>query len=226
MEDIDLLASVPLFTSLKISLLEDLISKTRIRNYRRSEVIFHKDDPGSTLYIIKSGQVKIETRSPEGEEVILAILKNGDFFGELSLLDGKPRSASAISMESTTALTLNKTDLMESIFNYPELAGNILASLSERLRQTDLLFEDAVFLDLPARLARRLVQLADKYGVQTKNGIEIDIRLTQQDLANSVGASRVAVNKLLGVFQDKTWIEFDKHRIILKRPNDLNRLIK
>ena len=221
MENIDLLAKVPLFASLKDDHLSDLASKMNTRNYRRGDAIFHKDDPGSTLYILKSGQVKIATDSPEGEEVILAILGDGDFFGELSLLDGKPRSASATAMDTTIALTLDRSSLMEIISRYPILAGDILAALSERLRHTDLLLEDAVFLDLPSRLAKKLLQLAEKHGLQTEKGVEIDLRLTQQDLANAVGASRVAVNKLLGSFQDKGLIDIDKHHIIIINPDNL-----
>ncbi len=221
MENIDLLAKVPLFASLKGEHLSDLASKMSTRNYRRGEAIFHKDDPGSTLYILKTGQVKIATDSPEGEEVILAIFGDGDFFGELSLLDGKPRSASATAMDATVALTLDRSGLMEIIGRHPDLAGDVLSALSERLRHTDLLLEDAVFLDLPSRLAKRLLQLAEKHGLQTEKGVEIDLRLTQQDLANAVGASRVAVNKLLGSFQDKGLIDIDKHHIILINPDNL-----
>jgi len=224
MDNNELLARVPLFTSINAEHLVDLANAMNTRTYRRGEVIFHKDDPGSMLYILKSGQVKITTSSPEGEEVILAILKEGDFFGELSLLDGKPRSASATAMEDTTALTLDRRDLIDSIFQNPELAINILTSISERLRQTDFLLEDAIFLDLPSRLAKRLLQLAEKHGMKTTRGTEIDLRLTQQDLANSVGASRVAVNKLLGAFQDRKLILLDKHHIVITNPDELSRI--
>lgn len=219
----NLLARVPLFTSLKPAYLAELAGKLAIRNYRRGEIIFHKDDPGSTLYIIKNGQVKITTASPEGEEVILAILTDSDFFGELSLLDGMPRSASASAMEITQTLTLDRRDFLDIIGKHTELVGDILSALSERLRRTDLLLEDAVFLDLPARLAKRLLELGGKHGVETDKGLEIDLRLTQQDLANTVGASRVAVNKLLGLFQDKKLICIDKQRIIILCPDELKK---
>ncbi|MEE8470329.1 MAG: Crp/Fnr family transcriptional regulator, partial [Dehalococcoidia bacterium] len=181
MEEVTLLAQVPLFASLKPAYLAELAGKLTSRGYRRGETIFHKDDPGSALYIIKAGQIKISAASPEGEEVILAILTEGDFFGELSLLDGKPRSASATAMEAAQTLTLDRDDLLEVLGKYPEMAGDILAALSDRLRRTDLLLEDAVFLDLPARLAKRLLELGAKRGFETDKGLEIDLRLTQQD---------------------------------------------
>ena len=225
MSDADLLAGVPLFASLKPEYLADLAGKLAVRNYRRGETIFHKDDPGSTLYIIETGQVKITSTSPEGEEVILDILKDGDFFGELSLLDGKPRSASAATMEATKARVLHRDDFLEVITRHPEPVGDVLAAVAERLRRADLLLEDAIFLDLSARLAKRLLELSEKHGVTTERGLEIDLRLTQQDLANFVGASRVAVNKLLGSFQDKGLLAIEKHRLIILRPDELRKRI-
>jgi CRP/FNR family cyclic AMP-dependent transcriptional regulator len=223
MEEVNLLAKVPVFTSLKPVYLTELATKLTTRHYRRGETIFHKDDPGSTLYIIKSGQVKIATTSLEGEEIILAILADSDFFGELSLLDGRPRSATTIAMEDTKVLTLHRDDFLDVIGKHAGLAADMLAALSVRLRHTNVLLEDAIFLDLSTRLRRRLLELSEKHGLTTKRGIEIDLRLTQQDLANFVGASRVAINKLLGVFQDKGLICIDKKRITILRPEDMKK---
>jgi len=225
MEEVNLLAKIPIFTSLKPAYLTELVTKLTIRHYRRGETIFHKDDPGSTLYIIKSGQVKIATASPEGEEVILAILTDSDFFGELSLLDNRPRSATAIAMVDTKVLTLHRDNFLDVIGKHPGLAGDMLAALSHRLRHTNVLLEDAIFLDLSARLCRRLLELSEKHGLETKRGIEIDLRLTQQDLANFVGASRVAINKLLGAFQDQGLICIDKKRITILRPEEMRKQI-
>jgi CRP/FNR family cyclic AMP-dependent transcriptional regulator len=225
MEEVNLLTKVPVFTSLKPVYITELATKLTTRHYRRGETIFHKDDPGSILYIIKTGQVKIATPSLEGEEVILAILAANDFFGELSLLDGRPRAATATAMEDTQVLTLHRDDLLDVIGKHSELAADMLAALSERLRRTNVLLEDVIYLDLPTRLRRRLLELGEKHGLVTKRGIEIDLRLTQQDLANFVGASRVAINKLLGVFQDKGLICIDKKRIIILRPEEMRKQI-
>jgi CRP/FNR family transcriptional regulator/CRP/FNR family cyclic AMP-dependent transcriptional regulator len=222
---VSLLRQVPLFASVQPDWLNELANRLTPRNYKRGETIFHKDDPGASLYIISSGQVKIATTSPEGEEVILAILTEGGFFGELSLLDGRTRSASATAMEATQTLTLHRADLLEAIGKRPEMASDLLAALSDRLRRTDLLLEDAIFLDLPARLAKRLLELGEEHGIRTEQGLEIELRLTQQDLANFVGASRVAVNKLLGVFQDKGLIKLDKHKLIILSGDDLRRQV-
>jgi len=224
MEEVTLLAQVPLFASLKPDHLSEIASKLTLRNYRRGATIFHKDDPGSTLYIIKTGQVKISTPSPEGEEAILAILTDGDFFGELSILDGKPRSASATAMEATQAFTLNRNDFLDVVRTEPELAIEILAALSDRLRRTNLLLEDAFFLDLPARLAKQLVELGERHGLETDMGLKIDIRLTQHDLASALGASRESVNRLLGQFQDQGLVSIAKQHIYILRLDELREL--
>ena len=225
MEDAAFLARVPLFASLKPALLDELAGKLTAKSYRRGEVVFHQDDPGSAMHLIKSGQVKIATTSPEGEEVIMAILKDSDFFGELSLLDDKPRSANAVAMEATQTLILRRDDFADMLSRHPEMVGGVLASLAERLRRTDQLLEDAVFLDLPARLSKRLLELAQKHGVKTDKGVEIDLRLTQQDLAAALGVTRVALNKHLGRLQDDDLISLESRRIIITRPEELGKRV-
>lgn len=218
-----MLAKVPLFSSLKPAYLSVLAERLATRKYGRGTIIFHKDDPGATLYVVKSGRVKIVTSSADGDDVILAILSDGDFFGELSVLDGKPRSASAVAMETTITLTLSRRDILDVISGEPELAIAMLATMSERLRCTNLLVEDVFFLSVPARLTKRLLDLAKRHGIQTGTGLKIDMRLTQGDLANSIGASRESVNRLLGLFQDEGLISIDKQHIIILRSDDLSK---
>jgi len=225
MEDAAFLARVPLFASLKPVLLDELAGKLAPKSYRRGEVIFHQDDPGSAMHIVKSGQVKIATTSPEGEEVIMAILKDSDFFGELSLLDDKPRSADAVAMEATQTLMLRRGDFLDMLGQHPEMVSGVLTSLSERLRRTDQLLQDAVFLDLPTRLSKRLLELAQKHGIKTEKGVEIDLRLTQQDLAAALGVTRVALNKHLGRLQDDDLISLESKRIIITRPEELRKRV-
>jgi len=225
MEEVDFLSRVPLFASSNPAHLSEIAHRLTTRNYRRSEVIFHQDDPGSALHVIKSGQVKINTISPEGEEAILAILTDGDFFGELSLLDGKPRSANAVAMEATQTLALQRQDFLDILGKHREMVGDILVSLADRLRNTDHLLEDAVFLSLPARLAKRLLDLAEKHGVKTDKGLEIDLNLTQQELAAALGVSRVALNKQLSLLQDGGLVSIETRRIIIDRPDELRKRI-
>ena len=225
MTDTDLLAQVPLFASLKRDHVDKLANKLTVQTYQRGITIFHKGDPGSRLYVIKTGQVKITSASPEGEEMILTILADNDFFGELSLLDGQPRSASATAMSTTQTLTLHRPDFLDVLREHPEVLSDVLVVLTERLRHSDHLVDDAFFLGLPARLAKRLIQLGEKHGVETDNGLEIDLDLTQQDLADAVGASRVAVNRQLGIYQDGSIIRLARKRIIILRPDELRKHI-
>jgi CRP/FNR family cyclic AMP-dependent transcriptional regulator len=221
----DLLAHVPLFASLKPDRLNELAAKLKPRSYRRGETIFHQDDPAATIHVIKNGQVKINTTSPEGGEIILAILTDGDFFGELSLLDEGPRSANAIAMEATQTLTLQHADFLEVMSKHPEMMKSVMSYLVNRVRRADHRMEDAIFLDLPARLAKRLLELAQKRGVRTDNGIEIGLRLTQQDLAAAVGVTRIAINRQLGKLQDMGLLSIEGQRIIIVKPDELKKRI-
>ncbi len=224
MEETDLLARIPLFASLKPAHLDEIAGKLALRSYKRGATVFHKDDAGSTLYIVQSGQVKISAPSPEGEETILTILTDGDFFGELSILDGKPRSATATAMEATSAYALDRTDFLDVVRADPELAIEILSALSKRLRRTDILLQDAFFLDMPGRLAKQLLELAERHGVETDEGLKIDMRLTQHDLARAIGASRESVNRLLGQLQDEGLISMSKQHIHIHRLDELRGL--
>jgi CRP/FNR family cyclic AMP-dependent transcriptional regulator len=225
MEDIALLSEVPLFASLNPDHLEELASKLTLQRYKRDETIFHQGDPGSMLYIIKAGQVKIYTTSLDGEDVILNVLTDGDFFGELSLLDGEPRSANATAMDATQVLVLHQHDFLAVLHGDLEMCSKIMATLSQRLRRLSFVVEDGATLSLAARIAKRLLELGDKRGVETDEGLEIDLRLTQQDLANLVGASREAVNRQLGLLQDNDTIRIDGQRIIIARPEELRKRI-
>jgi len=224
-EDASLLARVPLFASLKSDRLTELAGKLKPRSYRRGETIFHQDDPAAAMHIIKTGQVKITTTSAEGEEIILAIMADGDFFGELSLLDEGPRSADAIAMDATQTLTLQHGDFLDIMSRHPEMVKNVMVCLANRLRHADHRMQDAIFLDLPARLAKRLLQLANKRGIKTANGVEIDLHLTQQDLAAAVGVTREAVNKQLGMLQNMGLVSIEGRRITIVSPDELEKRI-
>lgn len=216
-----LLKNVPLFDSLSDADCADLVRMTRVKKYRKNDTIIHEDDPGSILYIIVSGQVKITTNSQEGGEAILAILTDGEFFGELSLLDQEPRSANVVAMIETQIMVLHRHDFLKFLYRHPGLVAGLLAALSRRLRKADKALQDAIFLKLPARLAKCLLDIAKKHGTKTDRGIEIGLRLTQQDLADMIGASRVAVNKQLNTFKTEGLIDIDRHRLIIIQPEEL-----
>ena len=199
-----ILAQVPLFSHLPDEGLDELGGKLQRRRFEREQNIFHKHDPGSTLYIIISGKVKIVLPSAEGEAVLVALLSTGDFFGELSLFDGEPRSATSIASEPTDILTLDQEDLFEYLRGSPNAAEEIFSELSLRLRRTDELLSDAAFCNLSTRLSKRILDLAERYGQPNEEGnTRINMRLRQQDLADMVGATRESVNKMLKTYKLK-----------------------
>ena len=220
-----MLGQVPLFAELPADRLNELVQMVRRRTYHRGETIFHKGDPGNGLYIIINGQVKIVLPSETGEEAMLAVLEGGDFFGELALFDGLPRSATVVAVQNAEVLVLHRDDFLGFVGRNPEVAVALFEVLSRRLRATDELIEDAIFLDVPGRLAKRLLDLADKHGHPTEQGVEIDLKLTQQDLAAMVGATRESVNKHLGWMRDHRLIQLDRQRIVLLRPDELRKRI-
>ena len=220
------LKQVPLFADLADEEIRELMTVARRRVFRAGEVIFHREDPGQVLYVIKEGKVKICLISPDGQEMTLTVLGKGEYFGEFALLDGLPRSTDAIASERVECYTLQRTDFHNSIMKNPKIAIQAMEVLSKRLRNTNQMVEDLIFLDVYGRVAKKLVELADAHGSKAEDGgIRIEMRLTQQELASMVGASRESVNKVMGYFTDKNFISTDKHRITLHRIADLKRRI-
>lgn len=219
------LKQVSLFADLADEDIRELMGVVRRRIFRTGEVILHRDDPGQVLYVLKEGKVKISLNSPDGQEISLVVFGKGECFGELSLLDGLPRSADAIAMEKVECYTLQRSDFHQAILKNPKIAIQVLEVLSKRLRTMDQMVEDLIFLDVYGRVAKKLLELADSHGEKTEDGIRINVRLTQQELASMVGASRESVNKVMGYFTDKKFISTDKHRITLHRMTELKRRI-
>ncbi|MDQ2904699.1 MAG: Crp/Fnr family transcriptional regulator [Ktedonobacteraceae bacterium] len=216
---------VSIFGDLTDESIRDLMAVARKRTFRAGEVIFHRDDPGQVLYVIKEGKVKISLVSPDGQEVSLVVFGKGEYFGEFALLDSLPRSADAIALERVECYTLQRSDFHNAIMKNPRIAIYVLEALTKRLRNTDRMVEDLIFLDVYGRVAKKLLELADTHGNEVDDGLLIDMRLTQQELASMVGASRESVNKVLGYFTDKGYISTDKHKVTLRRPTELKRRI-
>jgi CRP/FNR family transcriptional regulator, cyclic AMP receptor protein len=176
--------------------LAQLVGRLRQRRFRRNEVIFHQGDPGDSLHIVDEGAVKIILPSPDGEEAIIATLRQGDFFGELALLDGAPRSATAVSLEQTTTLALPRDAFMELLDQDRGLRDALLAGLAHELRRVTRHVEELHFLDLAGRLAIRLARLAHDADPES-DAVRLDWPYTQSDLASMIGGTRQSVNKLL-----------------------------
>ena len=201
----EFLRGVDLFHSLSTEDGEHLARAVKRRSLKKGEALFRKGDEGNSLYIVKSGRIKIVLPSDAGDEVSPAILSEGDFFGEMALLDGMPRSADAIALEPTELFALNRSDFLSFLLNNEKAIQSIFSNLSMRLRKTDDLLEDVCFLTISTRLAKKLVELAEVHGSQdeAKGIIQIDLRLTQRDLASMVGVTRESINKELRVLREK-----------------------
>jgi len=218
----DALRRCALFSRVDDATLAVCIDSLRTRRYRRNETIFHQGDPGDSLYIIESGAVKIVLPSPEGEEeAIIATLGPGDFFGELALLDGAERSATAIAHEATTALVLRRDAFGHLIDTVPALRHELLAGLVTELRRLTHHVEELHFLDLPGRLARRIVRLAREADPNPSGPITLDWSFSQSELAAMIGGTRQTVNRLLGEFTAEGLIRIDRDTLVVP---DLDRL--
>lgn len=219
------LKQVPLFIGLADEDIGEMMAVAKRRTFRSGEVIFHRDDPGTVLYVIKEGKVKISLISPDGQEISLVVFGKGECFGEFAILDGLPRSADAIALERVECYTLQRSDFHKTIAKNPKIAIQVMEVLSKRIRTTNQMVEDLIFLDVYGRVAKKLLELADTHGTRVDSGIRIEVRLTQQELASMVGASRESVNKVMGYFTEKNFISSDKHKITLHRLTDLKRRI-
>jgi len=207
------ISQTPMLSRIAKRDLEALAATAHERLYRRGEVIFHKDDPGNQFHVITEGKVRIVLPSPDGEEVTLAILGPGEIFGELSLLDGEPRSATAIAGEDARTVVINREDFSAWLATRPAAAITLLETLSRRLRRSDDLLADVAFLNVSGRLAKKLVELARLYG---RDGPPGQVRLTQEELASTIGVTRESVNKHLHYFSSRGWVAVSKGRITIR----------
>jgi CRP/FNR family cyclic AMP-dependent transcriptional regulator len=210
------LARVPLFRALPEADLLEIARTARVRKFRRGEVIFHQGDPGDALFIVAQGRVKISLPSDGGEEAILATLRSGDFFGELALLDGAPRSATATALDPAETLVVPRERFREAIETVPGFRDALFELLVQELRRLTDHVEELHFLDMTGRLAARLTRLAERQGVTAEDGsVRLDGPFTQADLASMVGSTRQSVNKLLGMFASDGLIRQERDAIIV-----------
>ncbi len=186
-----------------------------IQAFATDDVIFNKGDLGESFYAILSGRVGISTISEDGREILLNILDPGQVFGEIALLDGKERTASAIAMQTTKLLTVGRKDFMPFLAQHPKLCIRLMTVLCERLRWTSDIIEDTMFLDIPHRLAKRLMTLAEDYGTSTSFGLKLDIRLSQEDLGHMLGATRESINKGLKALQLRGAILYHQGHLVI-----------
>jgi CRP/FNR family transcriptional regulator, cyclic AMP receptor protein len=219
------LSQVPLFASLGEKERLTLAETGRVRSFRPGEVLFHEDDPGHTLYVVRSGRVKIVLVGPDGRDTILHVYGPGECLGELSLIDGAPRCATAVAMDRLEVLVLYREHLVALLERSPCMVVAMIHRFAEMVRRLNRQVQDAVSLDLTGRVAKKLLDLASQYGEATPQGIRITLRLSQQELADMVGGARGSVNVCLSAFQERGIVSIAREQITIHKPQELQRRI-
>lgn len=219
--NIELLERVPFLRALSPGDRQALVPCFVHRQFRRGDIIFQKDEPGQSLFIIGTGSVRIYVPSSHGADLTLAVMGPGDFFGDLSLLDGGPRSASAVALSDTAAYALERSDFVSLMRSRPEAALAVLEVVAQRLRETDQRASDLAFLEVRGRLARKLLELADRHGIAFDDGVLIDAAITQEDLASMIGVTRESVNRNLSLFRRQGLIGNRGRKLVIRRSADL-----
>ncbi|MDO8484869.1 MAG: Crp/Fnr family transcriptional regulator [Candidatus Limnocylindrales bacterium] len=219
----DALAACRLFAALDERTLDLLTAALRSRRYRRDEVIFHADDPGDSLFVVASGSVKITLSADDGTEpAILTTIGPGGFFGELALLDGAPRSANAIAMDSVETLVLRREPFDRLVDSEPDLRRVLLSALAAEIRRLTAQVEDLHFLDLPGRLARHLLRQVDSDDERVPSAeVRLPWPYTQGELAGMIGGSRQSVNRLLADFVAQGLLRFEGDDLVIPNPRRL-----
>lgn len=217
----DGLRRLPLFAKLSEPELDELGARMRQKQFKRGDTVFRKDDPGTHLYVVLDGAVKIALPGEFGQEALVAIARPGEYFGELALLDRSPRSASVVALEDTRAALLAADDFIAFLESHPAAVRSVLEALARTVRRLSDRVEDLIFLDVPSRVAKYLLDLANQNGGPTR-----DLNLTQDELAAFTGASRVSVNRVLGDLERRQLITIRRRRIAILDPEGLAREIR
>ena len=210
MQIADFLSTVPLLSRIDRAELQKFAEVTREKQYPKGSVILFEDDPGDSLFIVREGRVKVVLVGEDGREVILGVLGVGEHFGELSLIDDQPRSAHVIAMEDSNLLVLRREDFRRRVEANVSIAWALLNELSRRLRRADNKIGGLVLLDVPGRIARLLLDLAEEAGAD-----RLEKPLTHQTIAQMIGASRETVSRAMREFQDAGWLAVERRCIVL-----------
>lgn len=213
--DSSILAMVPLFSELDEDALNKVSDLMQKRTYPKNKMILMEEDEGDTLFVIDTGSVKITRISEDGREVILSMLGEGDFFGEMSLLDGEVRSANVVTLEESEVYLLKRSDLMRLLEKYPRISICLMEELARRIRQSDQLIESLSLGDAEGRIALTLLRLAEDLGIYKSGRVVMDNLPYQQDIANMAGTSRETVSRTLKLLEDKNFITKEGHKLTI-----------
>jgi CRP-like cAMP-binding protein len=221
--DQEVIRKAPLFTALDDAASASLLANMVSVKISKGTILFAEGDGGDQLYVIAEGKLKLGTSSGDGRENLLSILGPGEMFGELSLFDPGPRTSTATAVTDAKLLSLGQEKLLPWLVENPKVALQLLARLAQRLRRTNEAVGDLVFSDVPGRVAKALIDLGERFGKKTEEGLFVHHDLTQEELAQLVGASRETVNKALADFAGRNWLKLDGRAVLI---TDFERLSK
>jgi CRP-like cAMP-binding protein len=225
MDEMALMKRIPLFADMPKEQLRSLVGTLSRQAYEKGQLILHQGDPGDSLFVIIAGRVRIYTLSPDGHELSVWIYDEGDFFGEMALLTGEPRSAYAEAMQATEVLVLHRQAFRNYLLTNPLAAIHTIEVLSQRLRRTTESAEGLVSLNVMQRIARKLLELTERYGVDQDSGVLIDLDLSQEAIATLVGTTRESANRALSALRDQGIIHVDRARIQILDPDKLEEIL-
>ncbi|MGZ6792444.1 MAG: Crp/Fnr family transcriptional regulator [Mycobacteriales bacterium] len=211
----EVLARAGLFQGIAVEAAEAVAASLEYGDYGRGETVFSEGEQGDTLYIVLAGKVKIGRRAVDGRENMLSVMGPSDMFGELSLFDPGPRTATATVVTEARLASLAHTSLRPWITDRPEIAEQLLRVLARRLRRTNDALADLIFTDVPGRVAKQLLALSERFGSPEADGLRVHHDLTQEELAQLVGASRETVNKALADFASRGWVRVDSRALTI-----------
>ena len=211
----EVVRKAPLFTALDDASASTLRASMKEVKINKGQTLFKEGDSGDRLFVVVEGKLKLGTSSGDGRENLLSILGPGDMFGELSLFDPGPRTATATAVTDSKLLSLANDQVIGWVTAHPEVSLQLLGRLAQRLRRTNEVLADLVFADVPGRVAKAIMDLGDKFGVKKDDGLYVNHDLTQEELAQLVGASRETVNKALADFTTRGWVRLEPRAVVV-----------
>ena len=222
----ELFARVPMFARLDPQELDALFAVSHARTLAAGAELFHKGDRGMQIFVILRGRLKVVTTSAAGDDIVFGIMDPGEVFGELALLadTGGVRTATVVAMDDCELLVLDRREFVPFLRAHPDAAIKLLETLAERLRRISEFVEDTMFLNLPSRLAKKLLALADAYGKESPEGLWIDLEVSQEELGDFVGTTRESINKQMRAWTDQGTIRVDHGFVVILRMEALEEL--
>ncbi len=213
--DEEVIRRAPLFTALDDAAAATLRESMTQVKVSKGQTLFKEGDAGDRLFVVVEGKLKLGTSSGDGRENLLSILGPGDMFGELSLFDPGPRTATATAVTDSRVLALANDQVIGWVTAHPQVSLQLLKRLARRLRRTNEVLADLVFADVPGRVAKAIIDLGERFGTKKDDGLHVNHELTQEELAQLVGASRETVNKALADFAGRGWVRLEPRAVVV-----------